>query len=231
MSLRTLINKAGTIFDSSKTDTLFAEDWNAIQPEITAKQDALGYTPENVANKKITLSENSDTYYPSQKAVKSAVDAKQDALGFTAENVANKDTTTTLGTSDTKYPSQNAVKTYVDDGTRTQTLTNKRIGRRVITTTQSATPTINTDNTDCSLITALAQAITSFTTNLSGTPQPFDLLEIRITDNGSARAITWGAKFAATTVALPTTTVISTPLRVLFEWNATTSIWDCVAVV
>lgn len=112
----------------------------------------------------------------------------------------------------------------------TQNLTNKRITRRTVTTTQSATPAINTDNTDVSNITGLAQAITSFTTNLTGTPGNGDLLEIRITDNGTARAITWGASFVATTVALPTTTVISTMLRVGFEWNSTTSKWECIAV-
>ena len=42
------------------------------------KQDALGFTPENSANKKTSLAENSDTYYPTQKAVKTAVDAKAD---------------------------------------------------------------------------------------------------------------------------------------------------------
>ena len=42
------------------------------------KQDALGFTPENLANKKTTLADNSDTYYPTQKAVKTAVDAKAD---------------------------------------------------------------------------------------------------------------------------------------------------------
>ena len=40
------------------------------------KQDALGFTPENSANKKTSLAENSDTYYPTQKAVKTAIDAK-----------------------------------------------------------------------------------------------------------------------------------------------------------
>lgn len=114
--------------------------------------------------------------------------------------------------------------------TATQTLTNKRVTRRLVATTQSVTPTINTDNTDVANITGLAQAITSMTTNLSGTPVDGDFLEIRITDNGTARAITWGASFEATTVALPTTTVISTMLRVGFEWNATASKWDCIAV-
>lgn len=114
--------------------------------------------------------------------------------------------------------------------TATQTFTNKRISRRVVTTTQSATPTINTDNTDVASITGLAQAITSFTTNLSGTPVAGDFLEIQITDDGTARGLTFGTSFAASTVALPTTTVISTLLHILFEWNTATSKWVCVAV-
>jgi hypothetical protein len=116
----------------------------------------------------------------------------------------------------------------VDD---VQTLTHKRRTRRVVSVTQSATPAINTDNMDVAQITGLAQAITSFTTNLTGTPDNGDLLEIQITDNATPTAIAWGAKFASTSNAtLPTTTATSVKLRVLLEWNATTSIWDCVAV-
>jgi hypothetical protein len=37
---------------------------------------AIGFTPENSANKKTSLTDNSDTYYPTQKAVKTAVDGK-----------------------------------------------------------------------------------------------------------------------------------------------------------
>lgn len=54
--------------------------------------------------------------------------------------------------------------------TDTQTLTNKRITKRTGTATSSATPTINTDNVDFYSLTAQAVDITSFTTNLSGTP-------------------------------------------------------------
>jgi hypothetical protein len=50
------------------------------QGYITNVITALGYTPENSANKKTSLADNSDTFYPSQKAVKTAVDAKQDTL-------------------------------------------------------------------------------------------------------------------------------------------------------
>lgn len=112
----------------------------------------------------------------------------------------------------------------------TDTLTNKRITKRTGTTTSSATPTINTDIVDFYSITALAAAITSFTTNLSGTPTEAQTLWIAITDNGTARAITWGASFEASTVALPTTTVLSIRLDVGFVWNTVTSKWRCIAV-
>jgi hypothetical protein len=112
--------------------------------------------------------------------------------------------------------------------TDTNTLTNKRITARSGTVASSATPTINTDNVDYYSITALAAAITSFTTNLSGTPTIGQTLWISITDNGTARSITWGATFEASTIALPTTTVISTRLDVAFIWNEATSKWRCV---
>lgn len=102
--------------------------------------------------------------------------------------------------------------------------------KRVVTVTQSATPAINTDVTDVASITGLAQDITSMTTNLTGTPTAGQLIIIQITDNGTARAITWGNSFASTLVSLPLTTTISTLLRVGFQWNSTTSKWDCIAL-
>lgn len=113
--------------------------------------------------------------------------------------------------------------------TGTQTLTLKRITKRVTTITSSATPTINTDNCDCVSITALAADITSMTTNLSGTPNDFDQLMFRIKDNGTARAITWGASFVAMGVALPTTTVISKILTVGFVYDTIKGSWCCIA--
>ena len=100
-------------------------------------------------------------------------------------------------------------------------------GKRVVTVTQSATPAINTNNGDIFEITGLAQAITSLTTNLTGNPVSGDMFELRITDNGTARAITAGASFGSSTVALPTTTVISTMLRILFQYD---TVWRCVGV-
>jgi hypothetical protein len=110
----------------------------------------------------------------------------------------------------------------------TNTLTNKRVTKRTGTTTSHATPTINTDNVDFYSITAQTEAITSMTTNLSGTPTEGQTLWIAITGT-AARAITWGASFEASTVALPTTTVTTARLDVGFVWNTVTSKWRCIA--
>lgn len=110
----------------------------------------------------------------------------------------------------------------------TATLTNKRNTSRITAITSNANPTINTDNCDAVTITAQAADITSMTTNLTGTPSNFDKLIIRIKDDGSARAITWGTGFEAKGVALPTTTTISKVLTVGFLYDTVTSKWGCV---
>lgn len=119
--------------------------------------------------------------------------------------------------------------------TNTVTLTNKRLTKRVVAVAQSATPAIDTDDGDIFEMVGLAQAMTSLTTNLTGTPVEGDMFEFVIKDNGTARALTFGASFVASTVALPTITVISTELRILFQWRtnsvwSSTSAWVCIAV-
>jgi hypothetical protein len=115
--------------------------------------------------------------------------------------------------------------------TATLTFTNKRNTKRTVTVTQSATPAINTDNTDVASITGLAQAITSLTTNLTGTPSANDMLLIEFTDNGTARAITHGSSFVSTSGAtMATTTVANKKLMELFKWSSALSKWECVSV-
>lgn len=113
--------------------------------------------------------------------------------------------------------------------TDTQTLTNKRKTARVTTITSSATPTINTDNCDAVTITALAAAINTMSTNLSGSPSNFDKLIIRIKDDGTARALAWGASFASSQATLPTTTVISKVTTVGLQWDSVKTLWVCLA--
>lgn len=111
----------------------------------------------------------------------------------------------------------------------TATLTNKRINPRVTSEASSATPTINSDNTDLHRVTALAVNVTSFTTNLTGTPVHGQGLLIEITGT-AARTLAWGASFEASTVPLPTTTSSTNMLTVAFTWNSATSKWRCIGV-
>jgi hypothetical protein len=100
---------------------------------------------------------------------------------------------------------------------------------RVTTITSSATPAINTDACDAVTITALAAAITSMTSGLTGTPHNFQKLMIRIKDNGTLRAISWGSSFEAGTVALPTTTVAGKTLLVGLVYDSVDAKWACEA--
>lgn len=136
-------------------------------------------------------------------------------------------TSSSSNTGTLSFPSISSTQTIVTT-TGTATLSNKRVTPRTGTTTSSATPTIATDSVDFYSLTAQAVDITSFTTNLSGTPTEGQTLWIAITGT-AARAITWGASFEASTTALPTTTVSTNRLDVGFAWNSVTSKWRCVA--
>ena len=89
------------------------------------------------------------------------------------------------------------------------------------TIASSATPAINVGTVDYFSVTALAVAITGFV--ISGTPVDGQRLHISIKDNGTARAITWGTSFEASTITLPITTVINARLDCEFIWNTVTS--------
>jgi hypothetical protein len=88
-----------------------------IRTDIEAKQNALGFTAENVANKStnVATDQASDTRYPSVKAVYDwATSIFQGALGYTPENIANKATTMTGNeASNTLYLSAKAIADWV----------------------------------------------------------------------------------------------------------------------
>lgn len=140
---------------------------------------------------------------------------------------------TSGGEDDNHVPSALAVTTYAApkaSPTFTGTVTG-RIGPRVSSEASSATPTINTDNVDAHSITALATAITSMTSNLSGTPTNFQKLVIRIKDDGTGRAITWGASFESVGATLPTTTTAGKRTTVGLIYDSVAAKWGCVAAV
>jgi hypothetical protein len=158
------------------------------------------------------------------------------SLGGSSSNIGNltlqnANITSVAATFPNSYLANSSVtvgNTVISLGGTANTVTNLRVTPRVSTTTSSATPTINTDTTDIFGLTAQAVDITSFTTNLSGTPTNGQKLQIYIVGT-AARAITWGASFESSTVTLPSTTVSTNRLDVGFVWNAVTSKWRCVA--
>jgi len=110
----------------------------------------------------------------------------------------------------------------------TNTLTNKRIVKRITSPTVGATVTINSDTTDVALLAGLNQGTTIAAP--SGTPTDGQPLTIRITDDGTARALTWNAIWHAVGVVLPTVTVVGKVIYVGAMYNAALAKWDVIAV-
>lgn len=91
----------------------------------------------------------------------------------------------------------------------------------------TATPAVNVDLLERVSITALAVPITGFT--FTGHPGDGKRIRIRIKDNGTARAIAWGAQVIAGSAALPTTTTAGKPLTVDLEYDAADAKYACMA--
>ena len=108
------------------------------------------------------------------------------------------------------------------------TFTNKRITKRLPAVTQSATPTFNTDDGDGFVMTGLAAAITSLTTNMTGTPTEGQVYVMMITDDGTGRAITPGASFVGTSNNTLTglTTVAGKRLYLYWQYSSALSKWE-----
>lgn len=141
--------------------------------------------------------------------------AKQDTL-ISATNIKTINSNSILGSGDI----------VIITASSTDTLTNKRITQRTATATSSATPTINTDNVDYYSLTAQTEAVAF---SVSGTPTEAQQLWISVTGT-AARAITWNGSFEAGAAVLPTTTVTTARLDILFIWNTVTNKFRCMAV-
>lgn len=107
-------------------------------------------------------------------------------------------------------------------------LTGPKITKRIQAVTDAATVTPSWDNDDECNITAIAQAFTL--ANPSGTPTANQSIIIRIKDNATPRAITFGNQYRAIGVTLPTTTTASKTMYLGGKWNATDSKVDILAV-
>lgn len=90
---------------------------------------------------------------------------------------------------------------------------------QTITSAATITPKVENDVVD---VTALGTAVTF--ANPAGTPYNTRKLMIRIKDDGTARGITWESNYVAGGVALPSTTVLSKILTLLFVYNTANSL-------
>jgi len=105
----------------------------------------------------------------------------------------------------------------------TATLTNKRINKRTSTTTSTATLTPSLANYDVYTLTAQAAALTI--ANPTGTPVIGDTIAIYVTDNATARAISFGTQFKGFGAALPTTTTSGKTLLITAQYYDT-NLWS-----
>ena len=112
--------------------------------------------------------------------------------------------------------------------TQTKFNRNQQAIPAVQSVTSAATVTPNADDDDEVIITAQAAALTL--ANPSGSATDGQALIVRIKDNGTARAITYGSQYRAVGVTLPSTTVVSKTLYLGFIYNATDTKWDCIGL-
>lgn len=95
------------------------------------------------------------------------------------------------------------------------------------TSTATFTPAMNVE--DMGIITAQAAALNI--ANPTGSPVQGQKYMIRIKDNGTARAITYGTNYRGITGTLPATTVINKTMYLGFVWNSTDTKMDLIATV
>lgn len=96
------------------------------------------------------------------------------------------------------------------------------------TAATATTITPNIDTYDAYDLTALATALT--VANPTGTPYNMQRLIVRVRDNGTARALSFGTAYASGGVALPTTTAASKSLMLGFFYDAGVAEWLLIAL-
>lgn len=136
--------------------------------------------------------------------------------------------TSILISSDAFYYATDQRKFKVADGVQTwSNLDYMPIGVREQTVVSAATVTPTHLN---DLVTITAQGAGLTLANPSGTPVNGQAMIIRILDDGTARAISYGSEYRSIGATLPTTTVISKTVYLGLIFNAADTKWDCIGV-
>jgi hypothetical protein len=102
--------------------------------------------------------------------------------------------------------------------TDTQSLSNKRIYPRQLIATSPSSITPDKSQFDEYYVTALENAITI---NNATSPSVGDTFVIYITDNGTARSISWGSHYVGLGAPLPTSTTANKTMEIIIKYVAT----------
>ena len=105
-----------------------------------------------------------------------------------------------------------------------------QINRLKGSSTRASVATLTPNISNNSLEQITAQAVNLTVSAPSGTPVLGQKLIINITDDGTARTISWNAVYNVIDVTLPITTTVNKSLYIGCIYNADTSEWDVVAV-
>tara|TARA_R110000772_G_scaffold52808_3_gene120986 strand:+ start:1099 stop:1980 length:882 start_codon:yes stop_codon:yes gene_type:complete len=110
-----------------------------------------------------------------------------------------------------------------------KSITRKNIVKPISNSIETATTlTPNIDENEQEIVTDLASALTIAAP--TGTPSTGMKLVIRLTDNGTNRALTWNVIYRAIGVTLPTTTTANKILYIGCIYDEAGSKWDVVAI-
>lgn len=120
----------------------------------------------------------------------------------------------------------NGISTNASDISSNTTQINRLKGSSTRASVATLTPNINNN----SLEQITAQAVNLTVSAPSGSPVLGQKLIINITDDGTARNISWNAVYNVINVTLPITTTVNKSLYIGCIYNADTSQWDVVAV-
>jgi hypothetical protein len=102
--------------------------------------------------------------------------------------------------------------------TDTQSLSNKRIYPRQSTATSPSSITPDKSQYDEYYVTALANGITI---NNATSPSVGDTFVIYLTDNGTARSISWGSHYVGLGLSLPTSTTANKTMEIIIKYVTT----------
>lgn len=118
------------------------------------------------------------------------------------------------------------VKIY-SNGTNWVLVQNPPLLPSTVTSGSTITPDVDASNGQFNITALATNATISTPAGVTTDGVPFT---IRITDNGTARTLTWGGGYRAGDIPLPTTTVISKTMYLSFIYNSTSSSYDLVGL-